>query len=392
MTTRFCSAAAQGTGTEAGAALADNLGKALAGDEPQLVLVFASTTQPLADVSSALTARFPNAAVLGASTAGEFTERGDGKQGVVACAISGGLRVNGGIGRGLSADPERAVREAFGNAPGEIEGFPHRSALMLLDPLTGRGEEAVLIAGAMLGADVPLAGGAAGDDLHMKQTHVACGGAVESDAVVLAVVHSSAPFGLGVSHGHRPLSESMKVTRASGSTVFEINGRPAWEVWAEQTRTSADKRGVDPDKLPEDQIGPYLLRYEAGLPAGAELKIRAPLSRGEDGSLGFACAIPEGAELRITESVPEAQIESARRAARQAHAQAGSKLAGAVVFDCICRNLILGDRFGEAVDSISAELGGVPLAGFETYGEIALAAGDMSGFHNTTTVVLAIPE
>ena len=263
---------------------------------------------------------------------------------------------------------------------------------MLLDPLTGRGEEAVLIAGALLGADVPLAGGASGDDLHMKQTHVACGTASESDAVVLAVLHSRSPFGLGVSHGHQPLSGSLKVTRASGSTVFEINGRPAWDVWAEQTRASAGKRGVDPDKLAEDEVGAYLLRYEAGLPTGAELKIRAPLSRSADGSLGFACAVPEGAELRITESVPEAQIESARRAAKQARERAGSKLAGAIVFDCICRNLILGDRFGEAVDSISRELGGVPLAGFETYGEIALAAGDMSGFHNTTTVVLAIPE
>jgi methyl-accepting chemotaxis protein len=34
----------------------------------------------------------------------------------------------------------------------------------------------------------------------------------------------------------------------------------------------------------------------------------------------------------------------------------------------------------------------VPVAGFETYGEIALDVGDMSGFHNTTTVVLAFPE
>ena len=70
----------------------------------------------------------------------------------------------------------------------------------------------------------------------------------------------------------------------------------------------------------------------------------------------------------------------------------GEKPAGAIVFDCICRNLILGDRFGDAVRGISEELGGVPLAGFETYGEIALDAGDLSGFHNTTTVVLAFPQ
>jgi methyl-accepting chemotaxis protein len=50
--------------------------------------------------------------------------------------------------------------------------------------------------------------------------------------------------------------------------------------------------------------------------------------------------------------------------------------------------LILGAEFAGAVKGISSELGGVPVAGFETYGEIALDAGDMSGFHNTTTVVL----
>ncbi len=60
--------------------------------------------------------------------------------------------------------------------------------------------------------------------------------------------------------------------------------------------------------------------------------------------------------------------------------------------DCICRNLILGPEFVSAVRGISEELGGAPLAGFETYGEIALDVGDMSGFHNTTSVVLAFPE
>jgi methyl-accepting chemotaxis protein len=60
------------------------------------------------------------------------------------------------------------------------------------------------------------------------------------------------------------------------------------------------------------------------------------------------------------------------------------------VFDCICRNLILGDRFADAVRAIADELGGAPVAGFETYGEIALCEGDLSGFHNTTSVVLAI--
>ena len=249
------------------------------------------------------------------------------------------------------------------------------------------------MAAALLGEDVRLAGGAAGDDLHMKETHVGLGGAAATDAVVIGLIYSKAPLGVGVCHGHQPLSKSLKATRAEGGVVHEIDGQPAWKVWQEETRASAARRGVDNSTLKPDEVTPFLLRYEAGLSTGSELKIRAPLSRSEDGSLTFACGIPQGSVFRITESEPQRQIDSAREAARRALAQTGGHpVAGAVVFDCICRNLILGDQFKTAVQSIASELGGVPLAGFETYGEIALDAGDMSGFHNTTTVVLTFPK
>lgn len=99
------------------------------------------------------------------------------------------------------------------------------------------------------------------------------------------------------------------------------------------------------------------------------------------------------AGIRITESEPMDQVISARTAARRAVDQTGgAPVAGALVFDCICRDLILNSEFQTAVRSISVELGDVPLAGFATYGEIALEAGDLSGFHNSTTVILAFPE
>ena len=96
----------------------------------------------------------------------------------------------------------------------------------------------------------------------------------------------------------------------------------------------------------------------------------------------------------MLKSDPERQIASARRAAAEAVADLGpgGRAAGALVFDCICRNLILGDRFADAVRAISEELDGTPIGGFETYGEVALSVGEMSGFHNTTSVVLAFPR
>ncbi|GAC1359357.1 MAG: FIST signal transduction protein [Polyangiales bacterium] len=352
--------------------------------------IFAATTQPLGALVESIQAAFVGATVLGATTAGEFTEERDAKGAVAALALAGDFEIFAGLGTGLKADAEQAVARAVRDLPRERPSHPHRTALLLLDPLAGNGEEATLITASMLGEGIRLAGGAAGDDLRMEQTHVALGARAETDAVVVALLCSKTPVGVGVCHGHTPLSAPLKVTRASGNVVSEIGGRPAWDVWRDATRLRAAAAGIDVDALAPADEGAYLLRYEAGLAAGAEYQIRAPLARDAAGAIQFACGIAEGSVIRITESIPSRQIGSAREAARRARAQLGDHpVAGALVFDCICRNLILGSDFAEAVRGISAELGGAPLAGFETYGEIALDAGDMSGFHNTTSVVLA---
>jgi methyl-accepting chemotaxis protein len=130
------------------------------------------------------------------------------------------------------------------------------------------------------------------------------------------------------------------------------------------------------------------------LNAGQEHKMRVPLARSEGGALSFACGIPEGLVFRIGDArTVEAQVEAAREAARRARGElSGRSVAGAVVFDCACRYTLLKGDFIRAVRGISDELGGAPIAGFETLGEIALLEGDMSGYHNTTTVVLAFPQ
>jgi hypothetical protein len=391
MKTHVATSLARGSSMQAVASLAADLRAKLKGQSPVLLLAFASTKQSLPEVTGGLKREFPETHVLGATTAGEFTEAGDAKGSVSAFALAGEFKVHVGMGTGLKESVETAVGQAMAGVPAHLPGYPHRTAIVLLDPLAGNGEEASLLLAASLGADVPMAGGAAGDDLQMSATQVALDGRAATNAVALALLFSKDKPGIGVAHGHRALSPPLKVTRSNGGTVYEVNGRPAWDVWIEQTRASAAESGFG--ELSRDREGAFLLKFEAGLSIGEGYKIRAPLSRNADGSINFACGIEEGTIIRITESVPERQVESAREAARRAHAAlAGKKAAGAVVFDCICRNLILQDRFAEAVKAISQELGGAPVAGFETYGEIALKVGEMSGFHNTTSVVLAFPE
>lgn len=390
--TKVATALAKGSAAEATTAIGNELKQQLGGAKPALVMAFSSTQQPLGEVMPILCETFGAATVLGSSTAGEFTAAGDAKGAIAAFALAGELRVHAGFGTQLRESPEHAVATALAGLPPRSAALPHRVGVILLDPLSGRGEEAALLAGEMLAKDgpVPLAGGAAGDDLAMRATEVALGRTVHSDALVIATIDLATPIGLGVFHGHEPISPPLRVTKAAGNVVYEVDGRDAWSVWSEHTRAAARRRGVDPESLRDDELGAFLLRYQAALPSSAGHRIRAPLSRSADGSLTFATAIPEGARIRITESDAERQLASAGRAAREAKAKLGDRpIAGALVFDCICRNLILGPRFADAVGAISRELGDVPLCGFETYGEVALDEDDLSGFHNTTTVVLA---
>jgi methyl-accepting chemotaxis protein len=387
--TRVATAVSSGDAESSVAEISAAIRARLGDEEPKLVMFFGSTRQPLDRIASFAAKEFPMSTLLGASTAGEFIEHGDHKGSVVGFALAGDFHAHSGMGTGLGADPEGAIRQALEGIPRTVYGYDFCTAILLIDPLAGNGEEATLIAAELLGPDVRLAGGAAGDDLAMKQTWVSRGGVARTDAVVIALLFSKMPLGVGVCHGHIPLSEPLRVTRAEGAVIHQIDGRPAWDVWLEQTREAARQQGV---ALGPSTEGAYLLRYEAGLEVGGDFKIRAPLSRDANGSVSFACGVPEGAVIRIMQSEPAMQIASARQAASRARDRLGGRpLAGALVFDCICRNLILGSEFARAVRGISLELGDVPIAGFETYGEIALNSGDMSGFHNTTTVVLAFP-
>ena len=58
------------------------------------------------------------------------------------------------------------------------------------------------------------------------------------------------------------------------------------------------------------------------------------------------------------------------------------------VFDCIARRGVLDAGITTEVARLRERLGGAPVCGFYTYGEIARTAG-VNGFHNQTLVVVA---
>ena len=127
---------------------------------------------------------------------------------------------------------------------------------------------------------------------------------------------------------------------------------------------------------------------------GSGYKIRLPVSCNADGSLNFACSIMEGSVMKIMDSEEGNQIESARRAAEMALQSIpfGTQVAGALIFDCSCRTMMLKEKLIQAIEATRQTLGSIPFLGCETYGEIAMDQGQLSGFHNATTVIMLFPS
>lgn len=338
----------------------------------------------------------PDAELIGCSSTGEFTAAGlDIDEGIALALVSSDtLRFFTGIGTGLEASVPRAVGDAVSDLPSTVDGHPYLTAITLHDGMVGVGERLALVTRRVLGPQVTVVGGAASDGYRFASTPVFRNETVREDAVAVALVASTERPPVAVGHGHEPISKPMEVTRAEGDVIHELDGRPAFEVLKDVIREPIrEEYGLEIDDVePSARVLNEILRtYEFGIDQGDAYKIRWPQVETTDGPIGFAVEIPEGTVLRVMAGSPESQLRSVRETVGEAMADAETPIAGAFVYDCACRSNILGDRFSEAIAAMDEELG-VPFCGFETYGEMCLQMGRLSGFHNTSTAVMLLPE
>lgn len=368
----------------------------LNGINPNFVLAFCSYVYDFGKVVEGIKKAVPgDYIVMGCSSSGEFSEEKVLKGGIVLAMIESDSHLFfAGLSEGVAKEPFESVRKAVKTFPKNTPGYPHHSAILLVDGLVGKGEDVVLSSAVILGEHFQFCGGAAADDFKFIDTKVFLNNQARSDALAACMIASKSPVFISVKHGHYPISGPLIVTKAVDNVVWEINKQPAVHAWKEAIRESLKNRGLDTrDVDDKEKITDLLLNYEIGLLTGSDYKLRFCTSANPDGSMTFACSILEGSLIKVMDSSKEDQIQSARYAAELALEQAkGVKIAGAIVFDCACHSAILRDRFPEAVQAIKDVLKDIPLIGFETNGEIAMKEGGMSGFHNTTTVILLIPE
>jgi hypothetical protein len=358
--------------------------QALSGDDPKLLVVFSSDAYDLKQLLAGIAGVAGDVPVIGCSTAGEIAAAGPGTAGVVIMALGGpGFSI---ATAAASADTQ-GLREAGAEVAASVarlDARPYKVLLLLSDGLGGDQQEVVRGAHSVVGAEVPLVGGCAGDDLKMQHTFQFYGESVLEHSIVGAAIGSEGPIGIGVDHGWRAVGEPMVVTASSGNRVLTLDDQPALAAYLQRLDAPPE---VHADA---EAFTLFAITHPLGISrrSGDEVRFVAGADF-EEGSLNCIAALPQGSLAWIMEGDSDSVLEATNVACERALSELdGHAPLGLFAFDCIARKGVLGEGIVAEVGRIADFAAGAPVAGFYTYGEIARTRG-VNGFHNQTLVVVA---
>ncbi|MCK8498924.1 MULTISPECIES: FIST signal transduction protein [Myxococcus] len=285
------------------AAAAEDLLSQLGSVKPVLVTMFASRNRDQHALNRAVRERLPpGTRLIGATTAGELDNTGIHEGSVVLSALSGDVEVGLGLGTQLSVDAITAGQNAIKRACEDLgvrqqDLDPRRYVGLVIDDGFRYKKEELLLGILERSQTLVLVGGGASDDNRdpAKQSAlVHVDGEVATDAVLVALFRTSAPWAALRSHWYVPTGEKLTITKVdeSHTRALEIDGHPA-------ARRYAEILGVKDVKDLEFGTPEGFAVRPTALRVGREYFIRAAWRPQEDGSILFANLLEEGTELEL---------------------------------------------------------------------------------------------
>jgi hypothetical protein len=269
----------------------------------------------------------------------------------------------------------RASRERAGTSP-------HAAALLITDSLLGDLQQFVQGVYRITGPKVSIVGGAAGDEQRFVESSVFHDDAVLHKGALVLWIASERPIRVVTRHGWEPIGAPLLVTRAEGTEIAELGGRPAAAAYE-------DELGLTEPLAPE-AFWPTSILHPFGLmqPDGTHV-IRVARSKGEAGTLKIQGCVPSvGSAVHVMTGSVDSLLSVTDEvvcAALEAQPAAGVLL----TFSCAARAMILGGRAPEEAQRLQAAAGSVPTFGFYCCAEFARTAGVL-GTHNATLTAVAL--
>jgi hypothetical protein len=369
--------------------------RALAGPDPRLLVVFCSIRLDPHAVLAGIKEVATGIPLIGCSSGAEISTAGAGVGLVAVAALGGsGFTVRTSAATGTRTAPREGGIEVARSAFAGMDGA-NQLMLLLTDGIAGEQEHIIGGVYEMLGAGVPLAGGAAGtallSDGDTPNTFHLYDGDVLTDAVVGAAIASDGPFGVAMRHGFREAGEPMVVTRSRMGRIYTLDNRPALHAYLDRLGAPAEAYHDREAFVAFSRLRPLCMLRRAT----QEVRFVTEHTDLDEGSLVCVGDVPEGGVVWPLQSDADGTIEAVDDAwAAAVEALGGRPALGFLAFDCGVRHEVLsqaptGDRVAEEVGRMARQAGNLPFTGFYTWGEIARTRG-VNGLHHQSLVVLAI--
>lgn len=352
-------------------------------DKVQLVLVFgAPDLISVPDRFEELKQRYPNAHIVGGSTAGNVLGISISDNDIVATAVFL-ERSTVNIASAPIEDLSK-LQETASQLVSKLHSPDLKHILVFSDGIYVNGSD--LARGLNVYKDIPVTGGLLGDNGHFKETYTLADGPAKSKCVVLVGFYGKHLLsGHGCFAGWGEFGVDRIITKSKGNVVYEIDGQPALSLYKKYLGDYAD------------QLPASGLRFPLSIRTDKEevTLIRTLLAINEkDQSLTFAGDVPEGSITLLMKGNVDDLIDGAGKAAEQAKNSNGNT-GLAVIISCVGRKLLMDQMTDLELEIVQHKLGkNTWMTGFYSYGELAPYNKEFwqCRLHNQTMTLMSIYE
>ena len=340
------------------------------GHGSELIQIFTSLTdrEKLQKLLFKIKKDFPNAQIMGTTTAGEISHaKMYDNSTVISLTLFNETK--------LKTTYTKKTNFKTGQALSKTLTSKHaKAAIVLSEGLNGEDYEGFIKGIKQVNPQLIIAGGLAGDNFELKRTFVFLGTNIfESGAVGVSFSGKNLFADNRYNLNWTPIGKEFTITASKGNLVKEIDNESA---------TTVFKRYLGERVF--DNSSAELSNFQLLFKEGSTIVSRTPLAVKED-TIVFAGPLKEGQKVQFGFSNAASVISGSTKISRIIHKNPAEAI---FIYSCIARKTLLGkvlENEFKQFESIA------PTAGFFTYGEFYSTTGD-NALLNCTTTILVLSE
>ena len=352
--------------------------------KPTLAIVFSSISQDLKGICDVVDAE--GIAIFGCTTSGEFID----EQTETGSWVMLMMDLNPDYFQiYLEEYPDKNYREVARTMAKNVMGnFKTPAILIGVSHIETDGEEVLRGFQEILGQEVKLFGGLAGDDLVLRETHVFTNGKISNCGVVCLALDESKVEVQGIATcGWKAVGTEKTVTKSEGNHIYTIEGIPVLDITAKY----GGLENVSPDN---DRL---FVELTCNLPLQLQREKGDPIMRSgivvdwTDRSFYSNGSVPEGSKVRFSVPPDWDVMDKVVKGVEKLKNERMPEADALVIFSCAARTVALGPLMSEELEGVK-KVWQVPMAGMFSYGELGRTTGGNLELLNLTTCCVALKE